>query len=248
MNQTELAPEHVLELFGVRITNSFVATIVVDVVIITLIFIIRSRLRLSPGRLQLVAESIIDYFYRITEEVSGKFADTIFPWFATFFFFIFTANIIGILPGFESIGLEVHAGGSVHFVPLLRAATSDLNLTLALAFISLVATHFYSIKYNGIVSYLKRFFSLNPVYLFVGLIELFSEFMKIISFSFRLFGNILAGKVVLSTLSAFVPFIVPIPFLLMETIVALVQALVFSMLTMVFMAIFISPALKGGIH
>jgi F-type H+-transporting ATPase subunit a len=248
MSGISLAPEHVISILGIRLTSTFLATILVDVVLILLVLIIRGKLRLMPGTLQLVSESVIEYFYDFTEQIAGKFVSTIFPWFLTFFIFIFFANILGIFPGFGSIGLFAGTKGSEKFIPLLRAGTSDLNLTLALAVISLVATHFLAIRYNGIWAYLGRFFSFNPMYLFVGLIELFSEFMKIVSFSFRLFGNIFAGKVVLHTISSFLPFLVPVPFLLMETIIALVQALVFSMLTMVFMSIFISPELQGGKH
>ena len=97
------------------------------------------------------------------------------------------------------------------------------------------------IKYVGIKDYLKRFFSFNPVFLFVGILELVGEFTKLFSLSFRLFGNIFAGEVVLSTISSLFAFIVPIPFLLLETIVALVQALVFAMLTMAFMSILTTP-------
>ena len=89
---------------------------------------------------------------------------------------------------------------------------------------------------------------MNPIFLFVGILELVSEVTKVISLSFRLFGNIYAGEVVLHTISSLFAFVAPIPFLLLESIVALVQALVFSMLTMVFMTILITPHSEGGEH
>ncbi len=124
-----------------------------------------------------------------------------------------------------------------HLVSLMRNATSELNVTLALALISLVATHALSIKTIGIKDYLLRFFSFNPILLFVGLLELVSEFTKIVSLSFRLFGNIYAGEVVLHTISKLFAFVFPLPFIFLEIIVGLVQALVFGMLTMVFMSV-----------
>jgi F-type H+-transporting ATPase subunit a len=104
------------------------------------------------------------------------------------------------------------------------------------------------VRYLGIKSYLKRFFSLSPILLFVGLLELVSELTKLISFSFRLFGNIFAGEVVLGRVAALTSYVVPIPFLLLEMIVAVVQALVFAMLTMVFMSILTEPHPEGGEH
>ena len=124
-----------------------------------------------------------------------------------------------------------------HLTSLMRNATSELNVTLALALISLVATHALSIKTIGIKDYLLRFFSFNPILLFVGLLELVSEFTKIVSLSFRLFGNIYAGEVVLHTISKLFAFVFPLPFIFLEIIVGLVQALVFGMLTMVFMSV-----------
>ena len=114
---------------------------------------------------------------------------------------------------------------------------SDLNMTLALALISAVLTHIFALRYLGLLGYLSRWFTLNPVFLFVGILELVGEFTKIVSLSFRLFGNIFAGEVVLSTISSIFAFIVPLPFYFLEIIVGFVQAAVFMMLTLVFMVL-----------
>lgn len=232
-----LESEIISKLFGFPITNTVIATIVTDIALISLAVYIKKNISLIPGKLQNLAEQAMDYFYTLTEQVAGTRAVSIFPWVMSFFLFIFFANLIGLLPGFGTIGFFQHIKEEEKFVPVLRAATSDFNTTLGLATISLVATHVLSIKYNGVFDYLKRFFSLNPIFLFVGLLELISEFTKLFSLSFRLFGNIFAGEVVLHTVSGMFAFIAPLPFYLLEFIVALVQALVFSMLTMVFMAI-----------
>lgn len=128
-----------------------------------------------------------------------------------------------------------------HLIPIMRNATSELNVTLALAIISLAVTHILSIRTVGFGDYISRFISLNPILLFVGILELVSEFTKIVSLSFRLFGNIFAGEVVLHTISSLFAFGFPVPFMLLEVIVGLVQALVFAMLTMVFMSVLMTP-------
>ena len=114
---------------------------------------------------------------------------------------------------------------------------SDLNMTLGLALLSAFLTHAFAIRYLGLLDYLKKWFTLNPIFLFVGLLEIVSEFTKIVSLSFRLFGNIFAGEVVLSTVSSIFAFVIPLPFYFLEIIVGFVQAAVFMMLTLVFMVI-----------
>ncbi len=125
--------------------------------------------------------------------------------------------------------------------PLLRAATSDINVTLALATLSVIFTHMLSIHLTGFTDYITRYFSFNPVNLYIGLLELVAEVMKILSLSFRLFGNIYAGEVALHTISGLFAFLAPLPFLILESIVSVVQALVFSVLTLVFMSILATP-------
>jgi F-type H+-transporting ATPase subunit a len=243
-----LGPEVIGSFFGVKVTNTILATIIVDSFFLLLIISIHKNIQKIPGALQSIFEMIIDYFYSLAEQMSGKNAKTIFPWTMSFFLVILFTNLIGLLPGFGTIGLFEHKDGHEKFIPLLRAATSDFNATLALATTSLVATHIVAIKLTGIRDYLAHFFSLNPILLFVGMLELVSEFIKLFSLSFRLFGNIFAGEVVLHTIGALFAFVAPIPFLLLEMIVALVQALVFSLLTMVFMSILATKHSEGGEH
>jgi len=116
-----------------------------------------------------------------------------------------------------------------------------LNTTLGLALISLIATHVMSIRVTGIKDYLSRYISLNPINLYIGVLELIGEVVKVVSLSFRLFGNIFAGEIVLGTVSTIFAVLFPVPFLMLEVIVGLVQALVFGMLTMAFMAVLTTP-------
>jgi F-type H+-transporting ATPase subunit a len=205
---------------------------------------------LVPVGVQSAFEPIIEYLYDLSSQIAGSKIKTIFPWFASFFFFIVFANLIALLPGFGSIGfwetITEHGESKRELIPLFRAATSDFNVTLALGTISIVATHAIAIHYNGLIGYAKKFLSLNPIYLFIGLLEFALELVKIFSLSFRLFGNIFAGEVVLATVAGLFAFIAPIPFLLLEVIVAVVQSLVFAMLTMVFMSLLATTSHEGG--
>ena len=251
-----LRPEIITNMGGFPITNTFVTTILVDVVIFALIFAFSRRVSLVPAGIQSVFEPIIEYFYDLTEQIAGSKVRTIFPWFASFFFFIAFANLIALLPGFGTIGIwetvsshgEELKEGTKELVPLFRAATSDFNVTLALGTVSIVATHIIAIRYNGLLGYTKKFLSKNPIHLFIGLLEFCLELVKIFSLSFRLFGNIFAGEVVLVTVAGLSAFFAPIPFLLLEVIVAVVQSLVFAMLTMVFMSLLATTSSEGGGH
>jgi F-type H+-transporting ATPase subunit a len=245
-----LRPEIITHVGGFPITNSFVTTILVDIVIFSLIFAFSRRKALVPVGVQSAFEPIIEYLYDLSSQIAGSKIKTIFPWFASFFFFIVFANLIALLPGFGSIGfwetITEHGESKRELIPLFRAATSDFNVTLALGTISIVATHAIAIHYNGLIGYAKKFLSLNPIYLFIGLLEFALELVKIFSLSFRLFGNIFAGEVVLATVAGLFAFIAPIPFLLLEVIVAVVQSLVFAMLTMVFMSLLATTSHEGG--
>ena len=120
------------------------------------------------------------------------------------------------------------------FVPLLRAGTADLNTTLALALISVIMTQVWGVKYLHL-SYFKKYLNFsNPMTFIVGLLEFVLECAKILSFAFRLFGNIFAGEVLLAVMSFLVPLFVPIPFYGLEVFVGFIQALVFTMLSLVF--------------
>ncbi len=242
-----LKPEIIFGTEGLGLTNTVVATLVTDAILVLIVFLIVKNIKLIPGALQSVAELGIGYLDDLTVQIAGKNAARIFPWFASFFIFIFFANVIGLLPGFGTIGfyqLEPDTGEKV-LIPALRAATSDFNVTLALATVSLIATHVIAIQVVGFKEYISRFLSFHPIYLFVGLLEIVSELSKLFSLSFRLFGNIYAGEIVLMTISGLAAFVAPIPFILLEMIVALVQALVFAMLTMVFMSILATPHHEG---
>lgn len=219
------------------VTNAILDTLFVDLLLLIAVVFLRINLKLIPNMFQNIIEAVIKVFYDLTETIAGNRTPKIFPYFMTFFLFILLANWSELIPGFSSIGFFHHTEHGTELVPFFRSATSDLNTTLALALVSVIATHMLSIRTIGIKDYLGRYFSKNPINLAVGLLEIVSEFTKVVSLSFRLFGNIFAGAVVLGIISGISALIIPLPFLLLEIIVGLVQALIFAMLTMVFMAI-----------
>ncbi|MFH1187067.1 MAG: F0F1 ATP synthase subunit A [Candidatus Levyibacteriota bacterium] len=231
------AAEPIIKLGFFSVTNSIIDVLIVDSLIIIACVFISRKISLIPGLFQNLIEYLIETFYALTESVADTRAARIFPYFMTFFIFILLINWSGLIPGVGTIGFFHATEHGKELIPLIRAASSDLNVTLALALVSAVATHTMSIQIVGIKDYLSKYFSLNPIYLFVGILEVISEITKVISLSFRLFGNIFAGEVVLITVSSLFAFLFPLPFMFLEIIVGLVQALVFSMLTMAFMAI-----------
>jgi F-type H+-transporting ATPase subunit a len=225
-----------------KFTNTLLDTLIIDGILVSLSLFVSKNIKMIPGMVQNGMEYIIEGLYGLTESVAAERTAKIFPYFMSFFLFILLINWSGLIPGVGSVGFFHHtAEGEKELVPLIRAASSDLNMTLGLALVSLVATHIMSIKTVGIMEYLGRYFSLNPIFLYVGILELIGEVTKVISLSFRLFGNVFAGEVVLSTVSSMFAFLFPLPFMLLEVIVGLVQALVFSMLTMAFMAVLTTP-------
>jgi F-type H+-transporting ATPase subunit a len=236
-----LAPDVLLQLGPLPITNTIVNTIFIDAVVIGSAVYLKNHIKKVPGLFQNIFEYVVEAFYNLTEQVAGENTRKIFPYFFIFFIFILLGNWSGLLPGGESLGFFHHTKEGTELVSLNRSFTSDLNATVALSLISLVATHMLSIKKLGIAEYLTRYFSLNPIMLFVGMLEIISEITKVISLSFRLFGNIAAGEVVLGTISSLFAFGFPVPFMFLEIIVGLVQALVFAMLTMAFMSVLMTP-------
>jgi len=136
------------------------------------------------------------------------------------------------LPG--GVAEEEHTATEPAFVPYFRAGTADLNTTIALAIISVFATQFFGVMFLNL-GYFSKFINFSsPISFFVGFLELVLEGAKIISFAFRLFGNIFAGEVLLAVISLLVPLVAPIPFYGLEVIVGVIQALVFAMLSVVF--------------
>ncbi len=222
---------------------------------------------LVPRGIGNLMEAILEMLYNLTEGSAGKYAKMIFPWFATIMIYVLFANLLKLIPGFESIGLikEAHGEGGHavaslggawgmltpeegHYVlyPFLRGISVDLNFTAALAVISVVMIQVIGFRAQGI-GYLSKFFNTRRMFkvpffgamdFLVGLLELISEVSKILSFAFRLFGNMFAGIVLVAIVAGLLGKISILPAMVMmfELFVGIIQAFVFGMLTMVFMA------------
>ena len=154
---------------------------------------------------------------------------------AGLFLFVLFNNWFGLLPGVGSIMIKIVEHGKELTVPLLRGNNADLNTTLVLGLVSVTSIQYFGVKYLGFGTYIKKFLDFsNPINFFVGILEIVSEISKVLSFSFRLFGNIFAGEVLLTIVAFLVPYIAPLPFFFLELFVGAIQAVVFSMLALVF--------------
>lgn len=228
-----LKAEQLGSVFGFPITNSLIMTWFVAMTLVVLAYFFGTSLTLIPGKIQAGIEWIFESVIAYMTDVLGseKLAVRFFPLLASIFIFIAFANEIEFFPGIGSIGF-FHGE---EFLPLLHTPTTDLNFTLALAMVAFFAIEIAGIAMLGFSKYAGKYVNLkSPSGFAVGLIELVSNFGRLISFSFRLFGNIFAGEVMVLVASYFLPFILPAPLMGFEMFIGLVQALVFSMLTLFF--------------
>jgi F-type H+-transporting ATPase subunit a len=225
---------------------------------------------LVPRGIGNLMESFFELLYNLTEGSAGtKWARAIFPWFATIMFYVLFANLLKLIPGFESIGILHPAHGEGHVIaplignlqglgaekveeggyvlaPFFRGISVDLNFTAALALIAVVMIQVIGFRAQG-AGYLSKFFNTRRMFkvpffgamdFLVGLLELISELSKILSFAFRLFGNMFAGIVLVAIVAGLLGkfSILPAMIMMFELFVGVIQAFVFGMLTMVFMA------------
>ena len=236
-----LQPEIIGTLFGIPISNSLILSLITASILIVGGFLLVHSLRMIPGKAQNAVETLLEGIIAFMGQALGNAeqAKKFFPLVATIFLFILFNNWVGVLPGTGSVGFYEEHGGEQTFVPLLRSANSDLNTTFALALISVVAIQWYGIRKLGFLKHISKFlvFTKGPIQFFVGILELIGEFAKVLSFSFRLFGNIFAGEVLLIIIMTLVPVIAPFPFIMLEFFVGFIQALVFAMLTLIFLKI-----------
>lgn len=231
--EISLRPEVLIEILGVSITNTFLFSFLIVFFWIIVGLLLSGKKSLIPDKIQNFFEFIFEKFFDFVKATTGseELAREFFPFFITFFLLIFSANIVEILPGVES-GLIFE--GEEGVVPLFRAPSSDWSFTLALAILGMIVIHCWAIKKIGPKAYVKKFINFHPIYFFVGLLEIVSEFAKVLSLSLRLYINILVGGILLLMTSHFFPFFLPLPLLFFEIFVSFIQALVFSLLILIF--------------
>lgn len=241
-----LASEAIGAIGPFEIRNTMLMAWLAMIAMIIVSFMIRSTgYRLIPGRFQTVVELIINGIYDLFASIIGdeRLSRKFFPMLATMMLFIVMGNWMGILPGVGSVTIEGMHEGHMAEIPLFRSMNADVNMTLAIAVIAMLCVQWYGMRELGMFSYLGKFFVApwkgglieGPINSFVGLLEIVSEIAKIISFTFRLFGNIFAGEVLLIVISYLMPYLAPVPFLGMELFVGLIQGFVFALLTAVFL-------------
>ncbi len=253
--------------FDLRITNSFLTMLLVMLFLIIVGRIIAQRAQLIPGRLQSIFEMPVEFLLGLVEGTAGKrLGRRIFPLVGGLFIFIIVSNYTGLLPGIGTIGLvkeaEGHAllaaakgaasegHGKAELIPLLRPPTADLNMTLAMAFISYVAFQVAGISAHGVWGRIKHM--ANPPFLLP--IEIISELSRIVSLSFRLFGNVFAGETLLGVMYGIanaikisvIGLVIPVIFLYLEVLFGFIQALIFSILTLIYIAL--ASAHEHGEH
>lgn len=236
----EISAEKIFNLFGLPVTNTLLMVWIVAVLLSLLAYYVFKRLGLVPGFFQNLLEVVVEYFIGLMEGIfaSRLKAEKYFPVIATIFLLVLLSNWFGILPGIGSIGFYERQLGKEVFIPFFRSAASDLNFTLALAISAVLIVNVLGVAALGLGKHISRFISFkSPIDFFVGILELISEVAKMISFAFRLFGNVFAGEVLLVIIGFLAPYFVPVPFLFLEIFVGFIQALVFAMLTTVFISI-----------
>ncbi|MBI4094021.1 F0F1 ATP synthase subunit A [Candidatus Kaiserbacteria bacterium] len=244
-----IAAEKLGEFFGIPITNTLVTSWVVLAILIGLAFLVRGRLSMIPGRLQTLLEEAIIFVYDYVAETLGSkdMARKFFPLLMTIFLFIFIGNMLHFIPGVGSIGF-FHGD---EFEALLRAPSTDLTVPLMLALVSFFVIEFTGIAAIGIWKYGSKFIQnplTNPMGFAIGLIELIGELVRVVSLSFRLFGNILAGEVIIAVAVYFAPYLAPVPLMLFEIFVGFLQAAIFALLTLFFIKLAIEEPHGAEAH
>ncbi|MFA5062024.1 MAG: F0F1 ATP synthase subunit A [Patescibacteria group bacterium] len=251
MQLPTLSAEVLFHIGPLPITNTILNVWIAIAIFLIVGLILRKKINLKPGKLQNFWEYFLEILLGYFDQVTGDRKKTLkfLPLVGSVFFFILLSNWMGLLPGTGSI----HIGEA----PLLRPANTDLNLTAAMAISSVVISHIFGLITVGFFTYINKFIQIGtfikslrkgPVAIFtaiiglaVGLIEIISEFAKVLSLSLRLFGNLFAGEVLITVISSIIALLLPTPFMVLEMLVGLIQASVFTMLTLVYLTVATSP-------
>ncbi len=247
-------PADTLFMLGpIPVTNTLLLSVISSIILVAIFIAAVRKASIIPGPVQNFVEWVFQTLLDLCEEVAGKEKGrTFFPWVATIFLLVLVANWWEVIPGIEMIGTlkpGVHAnflgifltdkGVSNEITPWFRPPSTDLNFTLALAIVTVIMTQLYGFKMLGFREQIGRYITLRegPIGLMVGLLEVVLELMRLISLSFRLFGNLFAGDVLLLVMAFLVPFLGAVPFYFLEVFVGFIQAFVFAFLTLIFMTL-----------
>lgn len=268
-----IAAEPIFHIGTFTVTNSYLNSTLTMIGFVVFAFIISRAVKKfgngdkAPRGVLNFFEGILEFLFGYFDGVTGSRKNTIkfLPIVGSLFFFILVSNWIGLLPGVGTIGVYQMHHGEKELIPIFRGANADLNMTLAMAVLSVVASHILGVVAIGFFKYTNKFIKLGDIYnavktlnpvkilvavveFFVGFIEVFSEIAKMVSLSLRLFGNVFAGEVLLTVMASLVAFFIPLPFMALEILVGLVQATVFSMLVLVYLRIATTEIHGHGDH
>ena len=231
-HEITLFAEPIFHFENFTVTNALLTSWVVVIIILVLSFFLRWKLKEVPGRLQNLFEIIVDGALGLCDQVTNNriLSLRIFPIAISVFFFILINNWLGIIP-LGGLGLIEQGEHGLAFIPFLRGGTADINTTIALAIMAVVGANLFGVFSVGLWKTFNKYVNLKvlgeiftkikkeptviivaPITFFVGLIEIIGEFAKVASLSFRLFGNVFAGEVLLVSMAALVAYIIPIPF------------------------------------
>ncbi len=231
--KVEIAPKILWEpIKGILITDTIVTMWIVMIILIVMGLILRKKLKEVPGTFQGLAEWSIGGMYNFMSDVGGEQAKKHFLLFLTLFYTILASNWLGLIMGV--------AGEQTGF---LRVPTSDLNGTIAFAIVAFIYFEYQGFKEHGIVGYISHFINIKALFtqggmgvidFFQGLLHIISEIVRPVALSLRLFGNIFGGEIVLAVSFLLIAPLIPVPFMLLEVIVGLIQAFVFAVLFLTF--------------
>jgi len=231
-----IAPEIIFYIKSFPVTNSLIWSVFISGFLILITLIIRFSLKMVPGRLQNCAEILVEESFNFVRSVTGdeERAKKIFPLFCTLFIFILAANLFTFIPGQAAINIKSQAGT----ISIFRAVMADYGTVLVLTIISVIIIQVAAIMTHGPLGYIGKFLNFqSPLKFFLGLMDIVGEMAKVLSLSFRLFGNIFAGEVLGMVMLSLFPFIAPLPFMFLGVLTAIVQAFVFATLTLVFITL-----------
>ncbi|HSW57110.1 MAG TPA: F0F1 ATP synthase subunit A [Dehalococcoidales bacterium] len=254
----ELPAEPLFHVGIIPVTNTLVTTWITIGVILLFGLLSTRKMKLVPSRLQVAFEYVVSTLLNLCEGIAGpKYGRQVFPIVATIFLFVFINAWSSLIPGYGSITLGIEHHGHLVDIPLLRGANTDINVPLALALVAFFTVWVFGFKASGI-RYMSQFiqtkkffqafkdivhlrlksaagnFAFGILDFFVGILEFISQFIRLVSFTFRLFGNMLAGEILLLSVAFLVPWVLSVAIYGLEMLVGFVQALAFGLLTLIF--------------
>jgi F-type H+-transporting ATPase subunit a len=224
-----LAPTVLFHIGNFPVTNSLWVAFFISFGLISVFYFVAKTMKEVPGTLQLYVEEFVLYCHKFVKESTGgnKAAQWLFPLFTTLAIFFLTANLLPYLPGLSAI--------TYNDMPLYRTATADYALIFAITFSIFVVIQAVAIKSAGLFGYFKKFINFSsPMDFIMGILDIIGELAKIVSLSFRLFGNVFAGEVLSIILLSLLPYVAPVPMALLTLLSAVIQAFVFPILVLIY--------------